>query len=425
MRDARQPGDPGVAETRWQSRAELSVVATGRDGSLFGADLATMSTDLVERLTGQRVLVIGGAGSIGAATVAELTRFDVRALHIVDLSENGLAELVRDLRGRAEGLAVRDLWTLPLDFGSATMCRFLRDQPPYDYVLNFAAIKHVRSEKDTYSLLHMLDTNVLKAWCLLDWLVQRGGTQRYFSVSTDKAANPVNLMGASKRLMEHVIFTHSVSAGQGGGVGVTSARFANVAFSDGSLLDGWLRRLEKRQPLAVPRATRRYFLSVREAGQLCLLAAVCGPDRSIVIPRLEDARHLVELEGIARDLLRHVGYAPVVYEDEGLARAAVATDVARSRYPLLLTPLDTTGEKPYEKFVGEGEKTFEIGLPNLLAVRYEGTDPEALARFQSWLRLLVKGDGPSPGKDEMVRALSAVVPELRHVETNKQLDHRL
>jgi FlaA1/EpsC-like NDP-sugar epimerase len=405
------------------SRLTASTLATGRTSPLFGLDLETKGDELRANLPGRRVLVIGGAGSIGAATVAELSRFDLGALHVVDINENGLAELVRDLRGRTEGLDIRDFRTLPLEYGSPTMLRFVGDQAPYDYVLNFAAVKHVRSEKDSYSVLHMLDTNVVKAARLLDWLETRGGTRRYFSVSTDKAANPVNLMGASKRLMEHVIFAHADRGS--GAIAITSARFANVAFSAGSLLEGWLLRLEKGQPLAVPRQTRRYFLTLHEAGQLCLLAAVCAPHRSILVPRLDEAEHLTELEAIARALVREAGYTPAEYDDERQARAAVAVDVARSRYPILLTPLDTSGEKPYEEFVGEGEKTFEIGLPNLLAIRYAGTDPVALTRFLSWLEPLVQGEGRSPRKDEIVIALAAVVPELRHVETNKQLDHRL
>jgi len=405
------------------SRENASRLATGRDASLFSVDLSLRDDELREKLKGRRVLVIGGAGSIGAATVAEMSRFEVAAVHIVDLSENGLTELVRDLRGRPEALKVSDFRTLPLDFASPIMHRFLRDQPPYDLVLNFAAIKHVRSEKDPYSLLQMLDTNVVKASRLLEWLVDRGGTDRYFCVSTDKAANPVNLMGASKRLMEHVIFSHPGNAN--GGISITSARFANVAFSDGSLLDGWLRRLEKRQPLAVPRDTRRYFLSLPESGQLCLLAAVCSPARHIVIPRLDPQRHLVDLEGIARRLLEKLGYTPATYEDENEARVAIVSDMARLRYPLLLTPLDTSGEKSYEEFLGRGESAIELGLPNLLGVPYAEVDRHALAHFLSWLAPLVVGDGASPAKSEFISALGSVVPEFRHIETNKQLDHRM
>lgn len=404
------------------SRAEAATHATGRTAPLFSDDLNARNAEIGRELSGQRVLVIGGAGSIGAATVEELARFRLAALHVIDLSENGLAELVRDLRGRSEGLDIPDFRTLPLDFGSPTMLRFLRDQAPYGYVLNFAAIKHVRSEKDSYSILQMLDTNVLKASRLLDWLTDRGGTQRYFSVSTDKAANPVNLMGASKRLMEQVVFANSNSAG---GFVVTSARFANVAFSDGSLLAGWLNRLEKGQPIAVPRGTRRYFISLREAGQLCLLAAVCAPAQHLVVPRLDAETQLIDLEHIARSLLDKIGFTPAVYEGEHEARTAVAADLANSRYPLLLTPLDTSGEKPYEEFLGQNESLVDLGWPNLMGIRYTGPDRETLMPFMKWLSALVAGDGPCPDKRDFISALGEVVPELRHAESGKQLDHRL
>ncbi len=406
------------------SRAEVSALATGRRESLIEADIAARRDELTERLRGQRVLVIGGAGSIGAATILELARFPVAALHVVDLNENGLAELVRDLRGQPDGLNVPDFRTTPLDFGSPVMRAMLEAEAPYGYVLNFAAVKHVRSEKDAYSLLHMLDTNVIKAVRLLDWLVARGGTQRYFSVSTDKAANPVNLMGASKRLMEHVIFA-ARAAGPGPAITVSSARFANVAFSAGSLLEGWLHRLEKRQPLAVPRDTRRYFVSLREAGQLCVLAAVCAPDRHIVIPRLEAASHLVDLEGVARALLGSLGYVPEPFDDERRARESMLQSLAANRYPLLLSALDTSGEKPYEEFIGMGERAVELGLPNLLAVAYGSADDPALRAFLAWVGARVDGSAPPPSKAEIVAAVNGVVSEFRHIETHRQLDHRM
>ena len=404
--------------TSFLSRQELASLATGRSTSLFAADLERRDAELRERLRGARVLVVGGAGSIGAATIGELSRFAVRALHVVDLSENGLAELVRDLRSRAGGLDVADFRALPLDFGSSMMRRFIADQEPYDFVLNFAAIKHVRSEKDSYSLLHMFDTNVVKVTRFLEWIERRGGTRNYFCVSTDKAANPVNFMGASKRLMEHAIFSRQ------GPMRMTSARFANVAFSDGSLLEGWLRRLEKRQALAVPRATRRFFLSLQESGQLCLLAAVCGPDRHLLIPKLDAANHLVDLEGIARALLQRLGFKVAAVEDEARARAA-AERIGSGEYPLLVTPLDTSGEKPYEEFVGEGERSVEVGMPNLLGVPYKAADAAAIARLVEWLSTHLAGSGALPDKSAFVEAVGAVVEELRYIASDRQLDQRM
>ncbi len=404
-------------------RRALAGLATGRAAPLLGPDLAAARPRLAERLAGRRVLVIGGAGSIGAATVGELTAFDLAALHVADLSENGLAELVRDLRSRPAGLAIRDFRTLPLDFGSPLMERFLQGQSSYDVVLNFAALKHVRSEKDASTLLQMLDTNVLRASRLLDWLAARGGTAHYFSVSTDKAANPVNLMGASKRLMEHVILAPGRRARSG--IGVTSARFANVAFSAGSLLEGWLFRLEKRQPLAVPRATRRYFLSLPESGQLCLLAAAAAADGTIVVPRLDPGKDLRELQQVARALLERLGLRPWVVEDEEAARRGVEAALGRGEYPLLLTPLDTMGEKAFEEFVGAGEAAHEIGLPHLAGVSYPSGSPPELDAVVGWLAAALQAGGAMPSKTEILVQLGRVLPELQHRASEKSLDDRM
>lgn len=404
-------------------RRALAVVGTGREASLLAADVVAGHSRLTDRLAGRRVLVIGGAGSIGAATVAELSAFDLAALHVVDVSENGLAELTRDLRSRAAGLAIQDFRTLPLDFGSPLMERFLEGQPSYDLVLNFAALKHVRSEKDAYAILQMLDTNVLRAGRLLDWLTSRGGTAHYFSVSTDKAANPVNLMGASKRLMEHLVF----GPGRPGRdrTGISSARFANVAFSAGSLLEAWLLRLEKRQPLAVPRATRRFFLSLPESGQLCLLAAGAVEDGTIVIPRLDPARDLRELEQVAVALLGRLGLRPWLVEEEAAARRGVEAALGRGEYPLLLTPLDTMGEKAYEEFVGAGESAGAVGLPHLAGVRYPSMAPPALGEVVGWLEAALRPGRAVPSKAEILAQVARVVPELRHHASDKSLDDRM
>jgi FlaA1/EpsC-like NDP-sugar epimerase len=413
---------PKPGDAPWLSRDDLSRVATGRVEPLFDPDLRALDDELRARLDGERVLVIGGAGSIGSATVAELTRYDLSALHVVDQNENTLAELVRDLRGRQAGLAVRDFRTIPLDFGGAVMRGFLEDQAPYGLVLNFAAIKHVRSEKDSYSLLQMFDTNVLKARSLLEWLTERGGTRRYFCVSTDKAANPVNLMGASKRLMECVTLTPE---SLGAGFSATAARFANVAFSDGSLLDAWLRRLEKGQPLAVPRDTRRYFISRHEAGQLCLLAAVAGPAGQIMIPRMAPEENLRELTGIAAGVLSALGLEFAPYADETEARGAVASELARGRYPVLVSALDTMGEKSYEEFVGAGEQVVDLGWPNILGVSAPAADPGAIDRVLAWLRARSLGAEPRPSKREFVAAIGAAIPSLHHVDSERTLDDRL
>jgi FlaA1/EpsC-like NDP-sugar epimerase len=402
---------------------QLASVATRRAGSMFAADIASRSADLWERLSRCRVLVVGGAGSIGGATVRELASIPASALHIVDQNENALAELVRDLRSRPEPMRAADLRTLPLDFGAPVMRRFLEEQPAYDVVLNFAALKHVRSEKDLPSLLQMLDTNVVKAARMLRWLGESGFCGRYFCVSTDKAANPVNLMGATKRLMEHVTF----SAGELYGLPVStgSARFANVAFSSGSLLESFLHRLARHQPLAVPAGTRRFFVSLQESAHICILAAICGADRQVVIPRLAAANDLQLLEEIVVRVLAMHGLEPAWYDDEDMAKASVQAERSRGRYPVLVTPLNTSGEKEYEEFVADGETTVEIGMEALLAIAHRtpptGSLQEALSRIEATV-LDTSPVGSSVSRATLIDLIRQVVPELRHRDTGRSLD---
>ena len=260
----------------------LGSIATGRSTSRFAADVAVHNDAMCATFSGKRVLVVGGAGSIGAATVRALLPFDPAALHVMDQDENGLAELVRDLRSTGLLSGSLDLRLEPLDYGSGVARRFLAAAGPYDAVLHFAALKHVRSEKDAASILQMLDTNVLKQARLMSWLAEEGDPARYFAVSTDKAANPVNVRGASTRLMEQLLFTDAVVPARS--ATRTSARFANVAFSAGSLLASWGERIRKRQPVAVPRDTRRYFVTLDEAAEICLLAGSAIPDKHLAVP---------------------------------------------------------------------------------------------------------------------------------------------
>lgn len=402
---------------------ELAALATGRDQALFQEDLGRFSEQLRAEIEGRRILVIGGAGSIGAATVRTLVQFSPAALHVLDQNENGLAELVRDFRSSFEANELPDLRTLPMNFGSPVMQRFLQHEAPYDFVLNFAALKHVRSEKDAYSILQMLDTNVVKPARLLKWLTQRGDVRRYFCVSTDKAANPVNLMGASKRLMEHVIFSDEVLHHRN--VKVSSARFANVAFSDGSLLQGWLMRLAKGQPLATPRDTRRYFVSLEEAGQICVLAAFLAPDAHLLVPRLDASRDLLLLSDLAVKVLQWFGYAPRFFDDEPAARRAAKSGEGSEYYPLLLTPLDTSGEKPYEEFVGEGERSVEVGMKELAGVPYVPAPPGVLTAFLEWVEVRIDSAEIPVRKEELVAAIQKVLPEFHHMASTKSLDQRL
>jgi nucleoside-diphosphate-sugar epimerase len=400
--------------------AELTAIVTGRTKSLFANDLEASRDRVLAKVRDRRILVIGGGGSIGAATVRIILDYRPSALHIVDHNENYLAELVRELRGRSAGIPDIDFRALPLDYGGSVMARFLADSPPYEVVLNFAALKHVRSEKDIYSVLQMFDTNIVRHLRFKRWLADHCHGATYFAVSTDKAANPVGLMGASKRLMEDLIFDIPAASSQS----TTSARFANVAFSNGSLLQGFGYRLAKRQPLAVPRDTRRYFISHQEAGELCLLAACRVPDGHIAVPRVDDTLQLQLLEDIACACLDYWGWRAERYGDEAQARNDVERLARDGRWPLLLTPLDTGGEKPFEEFVGAGESAIDCGLRNVSALRHIPGAAAGQELFEQIARWVDEPD-VAIAKARFINAIADALPNFRHSQSEQNLDQRL
>lgn len=399
--------------------SELEAVVTGRSGSCFAEDIERRRDELQRAIGGTRLLVVGGGGSIGSATTRALLDFGPAAIHVVDLSENYLAELVREVRsGRADVSGI-DLQTHVFDYGAPTMQRFLAASDPFDAVLNFAAVKHVRSEKDVYSLLHMLDVNVVRQSRFKQWLAESGHAKRYFTVSTDKAANPSSLMGASKRVMENVAF----DSGSAGFAAITSARFANVAFSNGSLLQSFLARLQKRQPIAVPRDTRRYFISHREAAEICILTAFLVPAGMIAIPALDPERDLVLLEDVAAQVLRACGFEPWFADDEAAAKLAVDSSERQRRWPVFRSALDTSGEKAFEEFVGDDESVHDIGFVSLRGVPHRRGP--GLASLLEALTALVEAPGRDVDKAALVRLIATAVPLLRHVESNRHLDQRM
>lgn len=404
----------------------IHTIATGRVRSLFADDIKRAAPDLREAIASRRVLVIGGAGSIGSNTVFELARCRPAALHIVDQHENGLAELVRQLRSRPLEWHADDFQTLPLDYGSSSMRLFLASQPAYDFVLNFAALKHVRTEKDPFSTLQMFETNLYKQSLLMEWLAETGFKGRFFTVSTDKAANPSSMMGASKRSMEHVLFNSS-RAGDLGGIR-SSARFANVAFSNGSLLQGFENRLARGEPIAAPRDTKRYFVSLSESGELCAIAGVLGPENGIVIPRLEPKSHLVYLHDVATRFLQHHGYEAAFYEDEAEACSSVSRERERGHWPLLLTALDTAGEKPYEEFSTSSEKIFEFGYDGLRAVQYLAAPREAIDAMLAEVHQIIQSVGAvTLTKEQLKQIIAMVEPAFLHThrDSSSNLDQRL
>lgn len=397
---------------------DLAAIVTGRPQPLFAEACRAHAADLNACLQCARVLVVGGAGSIGSETVRLIAAHSTAALHVTDLSENYLADLVRDLRNSPEGINTRDFRTYTLDYGGEAMMHLLANERAYDYVLCFAAHKHVRGERDGYSLLSMVDTNLLKLARFKAGLASHGHARNLFSVSTDKAANPSSLMGASKRAMEDVLFAPPLTEG----ARVTTARFANVAFSNGSLLQSFLRRLERGEPLALPEATRRYFVSGREAGQLCLLASMLADGGSIVIPDLDPEAELVDLQEVAEALLDRMGLKARITRDEAEARAMAGGRVGDA-YPVLLTPLDTSGEKPYEEFVAEGEVAREW-VPGLRRIDHRPSGPvdEMLAELR---RIADEGGSDTAIAAGIIDVFKRTIQHFSHRASNRNLDQRL
>jgi nucleoside-diphosphate-sugar epimerase len=411
----------------------IAQEVTGRSVSLFAPDLVAQQNLLEGAVAGRRILVTGGAGSIGSATIMELLRLRPATLAVLDPSENNLVELTRSIRSMDHRTAAEVLIE-PLDYGSPLAASWLRSQQTFDLVLSFAALKHVRSERDTFSLLRLLEVNLLKADRFLATLRRQGhGSGGVFFVSTDKAANPVSLMGASKRVMELLLWAHAqagtpASLLDGGSAPplprVSAARFANVAFSDGSLPWGFLQRLEKHQPLAAPGDVRRYLLSPREAGQLCLLATLCCPHRHVLVPLLDPVDDLVSFTDIAVATLHAFDLEPAWFDDAELARISVTTEQARGRYPILVTTSDTSGEKDIEEFVAIGEQALDAGLAAARVVAGPVVDAAKLATVLQGIALAVDG-AVQVAKHDLVDLLTRVVPELAHKETGTSLDGKM
>ncbi|RMD99209.1 MAG: SDR family NAD(P)-dependent oxidoreductase [Deltaproteobacteria bacterium] len=407
----------------------LAGLATGRDESLFAGDIEAHAPRIHECVAGRRILVVGGAGSVGSATTLELLRYGPRALAVLDPNENGLAELVRTVRSSAsDAVAAAELDVSPLDYGSPLAERFLAERGPFDVVLIFAALKHVRSERDSLSVLRLLEVNLLAADRFLHCLRKGGHGQRgVFLISTDKAARPVSVMGASKRAVESLLWTHTEQRTADAPPPLPlamSARFANVAFSQGSLTWSFLERLAKRQPLAAPGDVRRYLLTPEEAAQLCLLAVSCCPHRHLLIPKLS-AAELVDFPHVARVTLEAYGLQAVLVRDEATARHRVGVELARGRYPLLVTRTTTPGEKVIEEFAGPTEKAVDIGLEKAHALAARPGDPRALEALLQRVRSGCKDAYSDVRRERLVELLGKLIADFDHRDAEEHLDQKL
>lgn len=389
----------------------------GRSGTLFEADTTAHRDRISDAVRGARVLVLGGAGSIGKEVTGEIFQRNPAALHVMDISENNLVELVRTLRSSL-GYTSGETRFLPLDMGSLEAQAFFNSQPAYDYVLNLAAMKHVRSEKDEFSLMRMIKVNILDTGDTLR-LARSGKARKYFAVSTDKAKNPANLMGATKRVMEDVLFVDEDATK------VSTARFANVAFSDGSLLHGFRQRLMLRQPIAAPRDVRRYFMTGQEAGLLCLSALTLGQSREIFFPKLDSASQLTTFSDIARRFLANHGYEAVEIASEEEARGRMEELSRQKRWPCHFSMSDTAGEKPFEEFYSETDRTdmdrfHDIGVVTRSAGEVDRTRLDRFLQGVSALR-----SAGTWTKRNLVTAIQDACPDLSHLDSDHFLDEKM
>jgi UDP-N-acetylglucosamine 4,6-dehydratase len=335
----------------------------GRNQLLFTDDFLKFSKNLEEMISSSTFLVIGGAGSIGQAVTKEIFKRNPKKLHVVDISENNLTELVRDVRS-SFGYIEGDFKTYALDIGSIEYDAFIKSDGRYDYVLNLSALKHVRSEEDPFTLMRMIDVNIFNTDKTIRQSIDNG-TKKYFCVSTDKAANPINMMGASKRIMEMFLMRRSLD------INISTARFANVAFSDGSLLHGFNQRIEKRQPIAAPSDIKRYFVTPQESGELCLMSCIFGENRDIFFPKLSEALHLMSFSDIAIKYLKDKGFEPYLCNTEDEARELIKTLPEQGKWPCLFTKSDTTGEKDFEEFYTDKEVLDMGRFENLGVIKNE------------------------------------------------------
>lgn len=388
----------------------------GRDRPLFDADITRHEAELSQTVEAARFLVIGGAGSIGQAVTREIFKRNPRALHVVDISENNMVELVRDIRSTL-GYNDGDFRTFAIDCGSREFDALMAAERGYDYVLNLSALKHVRSEKDPFTLMRLIEVNILNTISTLA-AARAGSARKYFCVSTDKAANPVNMMGASKRIMEMFLMRESLMQV------VSTARFANVAFSDGSLLHGFNQRFAKNQPISAPNDVRRYFVTPQESGELCLMSCILGENRDIFFPKLSEALNLTKFSDIAVRYLRARSYEPYECASEDEARGRTAELIAARKWPVYFFASDTTGEKDFEEFFTEREVLDMDRFENLGVIRNEAVfDDVALDRFLAEIARIRAG--ATWDKPEIVALFNVMIPDFDHKETGRYLDSRM
>ena len=392
----------------------LSII--GRTQALLQKDVNSNGLSILEVVNNSKFLVLGAAGSIGQAVTKEIFKRNPKKLHAVDISENNLVELVRDIRS-SYGYIDGEFKTFALDIGSWHYDAFIAADGEYDYVLNLSALKHVRSEKDPFTLMRMIEVNILNTYKTIQQS-KESGVKKYFCVSTDKAANPVNMMGGSKRIMEMFLMRESRD------IDISTARFANVAFSDGSLLHGFNQRLSKNQPIAAPNDVRRYFVTPQESGELCLLSCLLGENRDIFFPILSEDLHLITFSEIAERFLKSRGYEPYLCETEEEAREVIKNLPLQGKWPCLFSTSDTTGEKDFEEFFMESEIVNFERFQNLGVIKNGLADTGDKLNYFLTEVTRMKESGAWT-KEEIVSLFHEMIPGFGHEEKGRYLDSKM
>ena len=392
----------------------LKIIGRGKE--LFSIDVEAHNKDMLDIVSGARFLIIGGAGSIGQAVTKEIFKRNPKALHVVDISENNMVELVRDIRSTL-GYIKGDFKTFAIDCGSIEFNALIESEDSYDYIFNLSALKHVRSEKDPFTLMRMIEVNIFNTLNTIQF-ANKSGAKKYFCVSTDKAANPVNMMGASKSIMEMYAMRESLSQE------ISMARFANVAFSDGSLLHGFNQRFAKRQPFSAPDDVRRYFVTPQESGELCLLSGLLGKNRDIFFPKLNENLHLIKFSDIAMKYLEELGFTPYECQSEEEARNRTNELIKKKYWPCYFFKSDTTGEKDFEEFFTDKEVLDMDYFKTIGVIKNEAIfNEKKLKDFEHSYQKL-KDDGIW-SKEDILSEYKKLLPEFDHKETGKYLDQKM
>ena len=397
---------------RFRIKEFISSNITFRKSSMFDFDMTNNFDNLFSEIKGKKCLIIGGAGTIGSNFIKQLLKFNPSHVVVVDINENGLTELTRDLRSSSSFKVPKSYYTYPFDFSDNIFYEMMKHHGPFEIVANFAAHKHVRSEKDRFSISAMIKNNILHSKKLLDFLSETP-PNHFFCVSTDKAVAPVNIMGASKKVMENLIFNYSDK------FKVTTARFANVAFSNGSLLDGFINRFNKLQPFSSPKNILRYFVSPEESGQICLLACILGNTKDIFFPKLDKSK-LYPFYKISNSYLKFFGFDPILHNSEEEAKQANILELMNSnKYPVFYFDSKTTGEKMKEEFFTENEKVNFNIFNSLAVIKSESEDN---TNFLKYIFELENAVNNVASKEKFIEILKKLLGNFDHIEKGKNLD---